>query len=160
MKNKSLILSISALLIAFIFSSCTKDDYLDWKYLNENWLEEHKNDSGWIVDPSGVQYKVIYPGILEDTPNNRSFVTVQYSSQYINGDTIAQTFTIGEIISNTAYFVPGMQEILKKMQKEAVYELRVPYYLAHGKEGYYDILPYTTMIFKVKLLDFISYNPN
>ena len=159
MKRTAFLSSIIALIVVCVFSSCQKDDYLDWKYLNESWLEEHKNDSGWVTTASGLQYKMNQDGIFQDSPNDKSIVFVEWSSWYINGDTIAHMGILQGIMSSST-FVPGVREGLKMMKQNAVYEFRVPYGLGRGKDGYGDIPPYTTLNYKIKLISFMSYNPN
>ena len=55
-KNILILLGISVL--SFLFTSCEKEDkYIDWKVLNERWLEQHKNDPGFKVTESGYVTK-------------------------------------------------------------------------------------------------------
>ncbi|MDL2290319.1 FKBP-type peptidyl-prolyl cis-trans isomerase [Paludibacteraceae bacterium OttesenSCG-928-F17] len=156
MKRNVLVFSISLFIIGFIFTSCEKDEYLDWKYLNEAWLDEHASDSGWVVESNGVQYRILNKeGVGYRTPNEKSTVYIKYTGIYINGDTLRPTGI--ERNSLTGYPV-GMQQILKKMRVNDEYEVRIPHDLGYGKEGGISIPSYTTLIYRVRLLGFSSYN--
>lgn len=88
-----LILAISAL--SLIFSACEKQDaYMDWKVMNNDWLEANKNSKSsfpfnWTIDvlktplvnaefqttESGIKYKVLRLGNPADRmPNPTSYI--------------------------------------------------------------------------------------
>ena len=46
--HTSRLLLAAVLLAAFAFSSCERDKYLDWKYINQSWYEQHKNDAKYV----------------------------------------------------------------------------------------------------------------
>ena len=146
-----LLLAAAALLATFAFSSCERDKYLDWKYINQSWYDEHKNDEGWHTTESGLMYRVIYDGIGDLKPGSKSAVLVSYRGTYFNGN----EFDSGEMATlSVSGVVEGFAEGLKMMRKNAIYEFRIPQELGYGEEGSSPIPPYTTLIFRVELHDF------
>lgn len=67
-------------------SSCKQNDYLDWKALNEAWLEHNKTQDSVVTTPSGLQYKQLNPSPnpTESRPNYNSTVMVDYKLYLIN----------------------------------------------------------------------------
>ena len=153
MKRITFLLSSAVLLSAFALVSCKEDNYLDWKYMNQQWLESHQNDSEWITTESGLQYRIIYGGYEDDarTPSSKSEVYVSYTGTYINGVRFDSAENGRLNVSST---VPGFQEGLKMMRRYAVYEFRIPYELGYGKKGSGAIPPYTTLLFRVTMNNF------
>lgn len=146
-----LLLAAATLLAALAFSSCERDKYLDWKYINQSWYDEHKNDEGWHTTESGLMYRVIYDGIGDLKPGSKSAVLVSYRGTYFNGN----EFDSGEMATlSVSGVVEGFAEGLKMMRKNAIYEFRIPQELGYGEEGSSPIPPYTTLIFRVELHDF------
>ena len=99
-----LILAISAL--SLIFSACEKQDaYMDWKVMNNDWLEANKNSKSsfpfnWTIDvlktplvnaefqttESGIKYKVLRLGNPADRmPNPTSLIKATYEGKLIDG---------------------------------------------------------------------------
>lgn len=151
MKRTTYLLLAAAFFSLMSFSSCERDKYLDWKYLNQSWYNEHKNDEGWNTTESGLQYKIINEGIGDKRPNSKSGVLVTYSGTYINGkefDSAENSYlTVSGVVS-------GFGEALKLMKQNAIYEIRVPYEIGYGEDGNGAIPPYTTLIFRITLNQF------
>ena len=158
MKRTAFLYSIVALIVIFIFSSCSKDENLDWKYLNESWLEQHKNDEHWVTESNGLQYKINYAGAENDaTPSSVSYVIIERCCLFINGDTL---YTQNYDSDYLTKYPLGVQQILKKMKINADYEIRIPYHLAYGDEGIENTVPpYTTLIYNLKLRSFLNTAP-
>lgn len=153
---------LSVLLIVSILSSCKHDDWVDWKTQNEIWLEQNKLNEGVQVTPTGLQYKVIYPGNTTDTrPVNGSTVVYDYKLYLIDGTLLqeATNFSAYCVVGTTTVSgqIAGMVEGLKKMHRGADYILYIPWDLAYGEdgtgtEGYTGYIPpYSTLIFEVHL---------
>ncbi len=146
-------------LLTLCVTSCKQDEWIDWKTQNEIWLEQNKSKEGVQTLPSGLQYKVIYPGNLTDTrPVTGSTVVYDYSLSLINGTTIEEQKNFSAICtSGETGLITGMVEGLKKMHVGADYMLYIPWDLAYGKdgkgtEGYSSFLPpYSTLIFEIHL---------
>lgn len=154
MKTKQIIL-LSIILVSLL--GCKPNNWLDWKTQNEIWLQENAKKEGVITTPTGLQYKCIAAG----EPNNprvddAKIVKINYTGKLINGCVFDAGDKYSEYVSA---FVPGFVEGLKKMEEFGIYEFYIPYNLAYGQEGagtegtISHIPPYSTLIFRVELLD-------
>ncbi|VBB45857.1 Peptidyl-prolyl cis-trans isomerase [uncultured Paludibacter sp.] len=151
--KKNLIFIITLALFSYFFTSCIKEDnWVDWKVMNEQWYEAHKNDPGFTVTSSGLCYKVIRLGNPSDRkPNLYSTIVATYTGKLYN-DSI---FDKGEEVPLTlSYLVEGWQEMLVKMHTGDIYEIYVPWNLGYGKDGSgTSIPPYSTLKFRIELVD-------
>ena len=81
---KRLIYSAFVLItLTFVLSSCDEDKYLEWKYLNETWLEQHKSDSGFVQTESGLCYKVIHQGATRRPNSSRLISFFRFSKIFV-----------------------------------------------------------------------------
>ncbi len=150
--NKSIYILFFITII--ILNSCEdKNEYFDWKAMNQDWFAEHQNDAGFVTTETGLCYKVIRKGNPADrTPNPTSFIKATYKGKLIDGT----TFTEGEEVNlgRLNQTIKGMQEALLMMHTGDIYELYIPYELGYGKTGAIGkIPPYSTLYFKIELLD-------
>lgn len=154
MKTKTIIVLLLGLVA---LSSCKQNDWLDWKTQNELWLANNAKNPEVQTTHTGLQYKCIVPG-EPNTPrvDDAKMVTINYSGKLING----HEFDANEGYSKSvSVFVPGFVEGLKLMKEFGVYEFYIPYDLGYGitekgTEGTKShIPPYSTLIFRVELLD-------
>ena len=165
-----LILAISAL--SLIFSACEKQDaYMDWKVMNNDWLEANKNDKNsfpfnWTIDvlktplvntdfqstTTGIKFKALRLGNpSEKTPNPTSLIKATYEGKLIDGtDFESQVDSYWDYLQNLPI---GVQEILLKMHIGDIYEFYLPYTMAFGEKGDYKVPPYSTVIYRVELTD-------
>ena len=131
-----------------------------WKFINQRWYEQQKQmavtkGSGWQITDSGILYKVIYEGIGDNNyngrPNDKSAVTISYTGYFFNDESFDSSTNYSNYLSG---FVPGFQESLKLMKKNAIYEVIIPYELGYGEDGGTNIPPYTTLQFRIELVEF------
>lgn len=142
-------LTIFAIIFLSFVSCKDEDKYIDWKILNEKWLETHKNDPGFIQTESGLCYKVIHQGAMRK-PNSSSWVVVNYSGKLIDGS----EFDSGQFDSYLSYAIQGWQEAIVKMNGGGKYILYIPADLGYGEDGSGDdIPPHSTLKFEVELVD-------
>ena len=153
------------LLLALI--GCKQNNYLDWKSLNEAWLEYNKTQPGVVTTTTGLQYKQLNPSPnpTESRPNYNSTVVVDYKlyliSSYSGKDYV---YNKGQLLqeSTDAIFllqqtVPGFSEGLQKMHVHDDFVLYIPHSLGYGSdgtgtEGYFGYIPpYSTLIYEVHL---------
>lgn len=137
--------------IIILYSSCSKkDEYTEWKILNQTWLEQHKNDPDFHQTESGLCYKVIHQGYMR-RPSLSSYITVNYEGKFIDGT----VFDKNDSWSNyLAYLVKGWQEGLQKMNAGGHYIFYIPYELGYGEDGSgANVPPYSTLIFDIELLE-------
>ena len=155
MKTKTIIV---LLLSVIALSGCKQNNWLDWKTQNEIWLAENAKKEGVKTTASGLQYKCIVEGISHSSGHvdDAKIVTIKYTGKLINGCVFDASDKYSERVSA---FVPGFCEGLKLMKEFGVYEFYIPYDLAYGQEGAgtegtsKHIPPYSTLIFRVELLD-------
>ena len=155
MKTKQIIL-LSTILVALL--GCKPNNWLDWKTQNEIWLQENAKKEGVKTTASGLQYKCIVPGISHSSGHvdDAKIVKINYTGKLINGCVFDASDNYTEYVSA---FVPGFVEGLKQMKEFGIYEFYIPYDLAYGQEGagtegtISHIPPYSTLIFRVELLD-------
>lgn len=138
-----------------LFSSCKEDEYLDWKYMNEQWLEnlkaEKANEADFYQTESGLCYKIIHQGELR-TPNSGSAVNITYTGTYIDG----KVFDSGTYRNYLSGAIAGWQEAVKKMKGGARFILYIPADLAYGVEGSGAVPPYSTLIFDITLVSSVN----
>lgn len=137
------------LLITLALGSCEEDNYADWKILNDEWLETHKTDSGFIQTESGLCYKVIHQGEMGRPNLKDSYITVNYKGELITGT----VFDSGQYKAYLFEAIAGWQEAIVKMNVGGKYILYIPSTLGYGKDGSGDIPPHSTLIFVIELLD-------
>ena len=160
MKHIKFLLSLFVLFSVFTFTSCKEDKYLDWKYINQQWYNQQKQmaateGSEWQITESGILYKVIGEGIGDNNysgrPNDKSAVTITYTGRFFNDKSFDSNTKYSNYLSG---FVPGFQESLKLMKRNAIYEVIIPYELGYGEDGGTSIPPYTTLQFRIELVEF------
>ena len=146
------------MLVALLaLASCKHNDWLDWKAQNEVWLQENAKKEGVKTTHTGLQYKCLAEG-LDNTPHidDAKQITIKYSGKLITG----YEFDKNDNYTDYVYvFVPGFVEGLKLMKEFGVYEFYIPHELAYGVKGngtegtMSHIPPYSTLIFRVEILD-------
>lgn len=150
-----------SLLIAL--SGCKQNNFLDWKSLNEAWLEHNKTQPGIITTESGLQYMQLNPSPspYDARPNYNSTVVVDYKLYLISSYGGYNTGNLVEentgAVFNLQQVVAGFSEGLQKMRVHDDFVLYVPSNLGYGyegsgTEGYSGYIPpYSTLIFEVHL---------
>jgi FKBP-type peptidyl-prolyl cis-trans isomerase FklB len=117
-------------------------------------LEKNKADSGVVVLPSGLQYKIIKAGTGEKpTLNNK--VTVHYHGTLIDGTVFDSSIQRGEPIELTVGgVIEGWKEALQLMPVGSKWKLFVPSNLGYGETGAQGspIGPNSALIFDVELI--------
>ena len=154
MKTKTIIV---LLLSVIALSGCKQNNWLDWKTQNELWLINNAKNPEVHTTHTGLQYKCIVPG-EPNTPrvDDIKMVTIKYSGKLINGHEFDANDNYSDYVN---VFVPGFTEGLKLMKEFGIYEFYIPYDLGYGitekgTEGTKShIPPYSTLIFRVELLD-------
>lgn len=115
-------------------------------------LEVNSKKPGVITTASGLQYKVIKEG-AGTSPTESSTVKVNYEGKLINGKKFDSSYDRGEPAEFPVNgVIKGWTEALLLMKPGAIYELYIPWNLAYGEQGYMDIPPAATLIFKVELI--------
>lgn len=127
------------------------------KVAGEKFLAENKTKEGVVTTESGLQYKVIKEG-KGLIPTIDHTVKVHYTGTLLDGTKFDSSvdrgkpaeFPVGGVIK-------GWTEALQLMKVGSKYQLFIPSDLAYGERGAgADILPNSTLIFDVELLEIVK----
>ena len=160
------------LFLLIVLTGCKQDNYLDWKALNEAWLEHNKTQPGVVTTSSGLQYKQLNPSPnpTEARPNYNSTVFVDYKLYLIcSYDDRNYTYNSTRLLQegkdaafSMSNVVKGFSEGLHMMRVHDDFALYIPYQLGYEyvsisissyiNVGYYGFIPpYSTLIYEVHL---------
>lgn len=119
-------------------------------FLAANALKE-----GVVTLPSGLQYKVLVEGNGVKPASKTENVTVKYEGKLIDGTIFDSSYTRDPQTTDfkPSQVIKGWTEALMLMSVGSTYELYIPYDLAYGEREAGQIPPYSTLIFKVELID-------
>ena len=117
----------------------------------EDFMAAKAQEPGIGALDGGVLYRVIKPG-SGPHPTDGNIVTFHYEGRFINGtifdkESRPETIAIKELIM-------GFAIALKAMPLGAKWEIYIPWQSAYGAQGTDDVPPFSTLIYKVKLLNF------
>jgi FKBP-type peptidyl-prolyl cis-trans isomerases 1 len=151
--KKILFFALILFLTAIAMSSCEREDYAEWKLLNEQWWKDNKEtleNEGYQTTESGLMYRIEYMGPEGHRhPGNNSWILVDYTGKLIDGSTFdsAENATL-----NMRGLIRGWVEGLKKIRDGGIIHLYVPYSLGYGTDGGGGAIPpYSTLYFKIDL---------
>jgi FKBP-type peptidyl-prolyl cis-trans isomerase len=118
----------------------------------EAFLGGDKKKEGIVTLPSGLQYKVIKPGVGRK-PKPTDTVSVHYRATLINGREFSNSYLRGQPeILKVKEAIPGLAEALTLMQEGAKWLLYIPPNLGYGELGAgSQIGPNAALIFDVEL---------
>jgi FKBP-type peptidyl-prolyl cis-trans isomerase FklB len=123
------------------------------KEAGEKFLAENAKKEGVKTLPSGVQYKVIKEG-SGAIPTDTSVVKVNYEGRLIDGTVFDSSYKRGEPATfRVGQVIKGWQEALKAMPVGSEWEIYIPQELAYGANQQGSIPPFSTLIFKVELVE-------
>lgn len=119
----------------------------------EKFLEDNAKNEGVTVTASGLQYKVITPGIGK-SPKATDTVEVHYEGTLIDGTVFDSSYRRKESIEFPLNrVIAGWTEGVQLMQEGAKYRFFIPSKLAYGTRGAgRDIGPNQALIFDVELI--------
>ena len=133
-----------------------EEKYGDNRKEGEKFLEENKKKDGVQTTESGLQYKVITAG-TGAVPTKEQTVKVDYEGRLIDGTVFDSSIERGEpAVFPLNGVIPGWTEALSMMPVGSEWEIYVPQGLAYGNREAGQIKPFSTLIFKVKLLDIVE----
>ncbi|MEO0899656.1 MAG: FKBP-type peptidyl-prolyl cis-trans isomerase N-terminal domain-containing protein [Bacteroidota bacterium] len=129
------------------------------KIKGEKFLAENASQEGVIINPSGLQYKIIESGKNGKKATYKGKVKVSYTGRLIDGKVFSEIPDDGEGVEvSISELLPGWAEALLLMQEGDKWEIYLPSDLGYGAEGMLDpasqqvpIAPYSTLIFQIKL---------
>ena len=159
--------SIVKVLFERIKVQTLEEKYSESKAANEKFLEENaKKDSVQTVNvtveqydgsklESYFQYKVLKEGngvIAADTNQ----VSVNYAGRLIDGTEFDSSDKHGEafvVDMRRPRAIPGWVEVLKRMPAGSIWEVYIPQELGYGYNGGGAIPPFSTLIFKMEIVE-------
>ena len=126
------------------------------KEAGEKFLAENGKKEGVKTLPSGLQYKVIKEG-NGAIPADSMKVKVNYEGKTIDGEVFDSSYKRGEALEMMIrQNIPGFAEALTHMPVGSTWEVYIPAELAYGEREMGQIKPYSTLIFKIELLDIVK----
>ena len=158
--------SIANTLFERIKNKTMEEKYGDVKAASEAFLQENaKNDSVKTVPvtvtlPNGstldsyFQYKVLKEanGII---PTDSNQAIVNYAGRLIDGTEFDNSYKRNQplTVNMKGGVIPGCIEVLKRMPAGSIWEVYIPQELAYGSREMGNIPPFSTLIFKMELLE-------
>ncbi|NOZ34342.1 MAG: FKBP-type peptidyl-prolyl cis-trans isomerase [Chlorobi bacterium] len=129
-----------------------KVKYKDNLEAGKKFLADNANKDGVITTKSGLQYKVLKKGSGK-TPTISDKVRVNYEGKLLDGTVFDSSYKRKKPAEfGVTQVIKGWTEALQLMKEGSEYELYVPYDLAYGDRAAGSIKPFSTLIFKVKLI--------
>ena len=119
----------------------------------EKFLAANGKKDGVKTLPSGVQYKVIKEG-TGAIPADSSLVKVHYEGRLLNDSVFDSSYKRGEPINlRCNQTIKGWTDAMVHMPAGSVWEVYIPQDLAYGEREQGMIKPFSTLIFKIELLE-------
>jgi FKBP-type peptidyl-prolyl cis-trans isomerase FklB len=134
-----------------------KIQYKDYIAENEAFLAKNKEKSGVTVTPSGLQYEVIKMG-TGDKPSINSTVKVHYVGTLMDGTEFDSSVDGEPVQFPLAGVISGWTEALQLMPVGSKFRIFLPQDLGYGSNPPPGgaIMPFSTLIFEVELLDIVQ----
>ena len=127
--------------------------YGDRKVKNEEFLAENAKKDSIVTLPSGVQYKILKEG-NGARPTDSNQVVVNYEGKLIDGTVFDSSYQRNQPATfGVSQVIAGWQEALKLMPVGSEWEIYIPQEKGYGTRDMGNIPPYSTLIFKVELLE-------
>jgi FKBP-type peptidyl-prolyl cis-trans isomerase FklB len=119
----------------------------------EEFLAKNAKDSGVVVTPSGLQYKVLKEGTGK-SPDSSAMVTVHYTGTLLDGTEFDSSVKRGQPATfPVTGVIPGWTEALLMMKEGAKWKLWIPASLGYGaQQRGPHISPNSTLVFEVELI--------
>ena len=119
----------------------------------ESFIEKKSKEAGVEELPGGTLYKGINSGSGK-TPTKSQTVLVQYVCKLIDGTEVdnSDKYDSNGVEVPLGQVIPGLTETLTRMQVGSEWELYIPYDQAYREKGTSTVLPYSALVFTVKLI--------
>lgn len=123
------------------------------KKAGEDFLAENAKKEDVKTTESGLQYKVLKEG-NGVVPVDTSMVKVHYEGKLIDGTVFDSSIERGTPADfRVNQMIAGFTEALKLMPAGSEWEVYIPQNLAYGAQQSGKIDPFSTLIFKIQLLE-------
>jgi FKBP-type peptidyl-prolyl cis-trans isomerase len=150
------VIKVEEVLTAEDMNRKRQEQLQSFKELDETNLKAYiAGEKNIITTPSGLMYVVQKEGSGKSIVKGNK-VSMLYKGYFMNGEVFDEnqrvespfTFTVG-----LQQVIPGWDEGALYMKKGGKYKLIVPWNLAYGDRGAGPIMPYTSLIFEVEVLN-------
>ena len=143
-------------MITTVHNKAMAKKYEENKTKGAKFLEDNAKKPGVKTLPSGVQYKVIKEG-TGATPDSTARVKVNYEGKLIDGTVFDSSYQRGQPAEMGLNMLgPGFAEALRNMPVGSEWEIYIPAELGYNDREAGQIKPFSTLIFKVELLDILK----
>jgi len=120
---------------------------------NLKYLEENKKQKGWIVRPSGLQFRILQNGYGK-RPQPTDTVKVYYTGKLINGTIFDGTSPgLPASFKLNQGLITGWVEAMLLMREGDHWQLVIPPNLGYGVRGNGPVPPNQTLLFDIKLVE-------
>lgn len=168
MKGGKLILG---LLILPLLTSCLKselDDYDEWRKQNDEFVKNINTSEYTPITPDWAPFNTIYMKWYNDRsktadnlqPLANSTIEVKYELEDIDGKLIGTSYKAnGDSLyqSKPSDNIIGFMAAVTTMHVGDSVSLLIPYQSAYGKTGSGAVKPYSTLVYRVKLVSISAY---
>lgn len=158
---------ILVLFASFSMTSCLNDDnyetYEDWRVENENYFSKmidtlDANGDKYYTELKSLafpSYKILYHELEAGNEDGRvpfytSTVMTDYAGHLYNTNVNFDEGT--NVVFKVNEVIPGWTLALQNMKEGAKWRIVIPWELAYGSTGNTSILPFSTLVFDVKLV--------
>ena len=135
-----------------------QEEYAEEKEKNEAFMDDNSQKEGVLHLSDGVQYKVLKEG-KGAIPTIANSVKVKYEGRLINGEVFDSSGTQPDGVTTfppLSNLIKGMQVALTKMPVGSEWEIYIPWHVGYGANGQRGIPPFSTLIFKVTLVEIVK----
>jgi FKBP-type peptidyl-prolyl cis-trans isomerase FkpA/FKBP-type peptidyl-prolyl cis-trans isomerase FklB len=120
---------------------------------NLRYLDENKKQKGWIIRPSGLQFRILQNGYGK-RPQSTDEVKVYYTGKLINGTIFDGTSPgLPASFKLSSGLINGWVEAMLLMREGDHWQLVIPPTLGYGARGNGPVPPNQTLLFDIKLLE-------
>lgn len=143
-------------MISSVHDKSMAKKYKENKEAGIKFLAEKAKDAQVKKLANGVLYKVIKEG-NGVVPDSTTKVKVNYEGKLIDGTVFDSSYERNEPAEMLpSMVVPGFAEALKNMPVGSIWEVYIPADQAYGEREAGKIKPFSTLIFKIELLDTVK----
>ncbi len=124
----------------------------------KEFMEKNAKKSGvdTLAGGNGVQYKVIKAGTGEK-PTATDMVEVKYTGKHIDGKVFESNVENAEPAKfQVNQVIPGWTAALQQMPVGSKWEIYIPSEMGYGPRPYGSIMPNSTLIFEIELLNIVK----
>ncbi|MCQ2192409.1 MAG: FKBP-type peptidyl-prolyl cis-trans isomerase [Paludibacteraceae bacterium] len=137
------------------YQKAQMEAFAENKKVGDAYLAENKKREGVITTASGLQYEIIKEG-TGNKPKETDTVRCHYEGRFISGEVFDSSYKHNSpAVFPVNGVIPGWVEALQIMPVGSKWKLHIPSDLAYGQRGTDGIMPNSTLIFDIELLEIL-----